>query len=174
MGNEGDKLDRFIELSEECRVDGIAEFLAQACEVEADKVDDEEDEPIAKAWAAMAPELRTLARRAAALYAAARRRKEEAALDEDARAVGPFIGMTTTYLGTELPALTGQRVRVVALLRDGFVIKRNSELAAYGGVAPFDRIEVHPFIGGRASYVSHDPRAIDLECFASLRAPKAK
>lgn len=78
MGNEGDKLQRFIELAEECGIDGIAEFLAQACEVEADRVEDEAHEKTAQAWVAMAPEFRRLARRAAALYAATRRGDEEA------------------------------------------------------------------------------------------------
>ena len=78
MGNDGDKLQRFIELVEECGIDGIAEFLAQACEVEADRIEDEADEKTAQAWVAMAPEFRRFARRAAALYGATRGRDEEA------------------------------------------------------------------------------------------------
>jgi hypothetical protein len=82
----GDNLNRFIELVEDCGIDGIAEFLAQACEVQAENIDDEEDEPHANQWLALAPKLRKIAQRATSLYAAARppRVVIEGTFEEDA------------------------------------------------------------------------------------------
>lgn len=46
----------------------------------------------------------------------------------------------------------------------------DEELASLGGLDANDRVEVQPWIEerGRFSFASSDPRAIDLEAFASL------
>ena len=61
------------------------------------------------------------------------------------------LGTTTTYDGTEHGYLRGHDVRIV--------------------VTADDRVEVQPWLAaeGRFSFVSSDPRAIDLACFASLK-----
>lgn len=45
------------------------------------------------------------------------------------------------------------------------------DLERAGGVTADDRVEVQPWLAaeGRFSFVSSDPRAIDLACFASLK-----
>jgi hypothetical protein len=92
------------------------------------------------------------------------------------------IGITTTYDGTELRYLRGHRVRIVAVLKnalradydpdhDGQHITDEDDLARAGGVTADDRVEVQSWLEaeGRFSFVSSDPRAIDLACFASLK-----
>jgi hypothetical protein len=92
------------------------------------------------------------------------------------------IGITTTYDGTELRYLRGHRVRIVAVLKnalradydpdhDGQHITDEDDLARAGGVTADDRVEVQPWLEaeGRFSFVSSDPRAIALACFASLK-----
>lgn len=91
------------------------------------------------------------------------------------------IGTDTTYLGDEIFALRGQKVRIVAVLRgglradadpdaDGYFVNDNTTLARLGGVTGEDRIDAAPIrADGSVSFVSYDPRAIDLECFAHLR-----
>jgi len=81
--NPGDHLQTFIELVEECGIDGVAEFLAQACEVEAENVDDAADVPRANQWLALAPRLRRIAQRAASLYAAAKPTVIEGTFEEE-------------------------------------------------------------------------------------------
>ncbi len=93
------------------------------------------------------------------------------------------IGTTTTYTGTEHRYLRGQRVRIIAVLKnaarpdidvdgpDYDHIDDEDELARAGGVTADDRIEVQPWLEDeqRWSFVSSDPRAADLACFAQLR-----
>ncbi len=62
------------------------------------------------------------------------------------------IGTTTTYVGSEIPGFHGQRVRIFGVMRG----------ALRADVA-------HLRADGSASFVHCDPRAIDLECFASLK-----
>ena len=90
------------------------------------------------------------------------------------------IGTDTRYIGDELEFLRGARVRIIAVMHDalrpgadldsdGSLVRDDDHLVRVGGVTRFDRIEVAPFIGDRVSFVTSDPRAIDLEGFASLR-----
>ena len=91
-----------------------------------------------------------------------------------------ILGSTTTYHGTEHPYLKGCRVRIVAVLKnrarpdgDGHNDDRISDevdLARTGGVTADDRVEVQPWMEdeGRFSYVTSDPRAMDLACFRHL------
>ena len=92
------------------------------------------------------------------------------------------IGSITTYDGDEHPYLRGHNVRIVAVLpraaspdfdpdRDGRVLRDDDEIARAGGVTADDRVEVQPWLAAerRFSFVSSDPRAIDLACFASLK-----
>ena len=91
------------------------------------------------------------------------------------------LGTTTTYDGTEHRYLRGIKVRIVAVLknalradydsdRDGQYIRDEEDLERAGGVTADDRVEVQPWLAAerRFSFVSSDPRAIDLACFASL------
>lgn len=92
------------------------------------------------------------------------------------------LGTTTTYDGTEHAYLRGHKVRIVAVLKnalradydpdqDGQYIRDEQDLARAGGVTADDRVEVQPWLAAerRFSFVSSDPRAIDLACFASLK-----
>jgi len=79
------------------------------------------------------------------------------------------IGTVTTYHGTEHPYLRGHRVRIVAVLKaDGAYLKDDLDIAAAGGVTAADRIEVQPWLPEekRFSFVTSDPKAADLACFA--------
>lgn len=94
-----------------------------------------------------------------------------------------IIGTDTTYLGDEIFALRGQKVRIIAVLRgslredadpeaDGYFVNDNATLARLGGVTAEDRIDAAAIrADGTVSFVSYDPRAVDLECFAHLRSP---
>ena len=55
--------------------------------------------------------------------------------------------------------------------RDGQYIRDEEDIERAGGVTADDRVEVQPWLAaeGRFSFVSSDPRAIDLACFASLK-----
>lgn len=83
------------------------------------------------------------------------------------------IGAITTYIGSEHRYLRGYRVRIVAVLKaDGNIIKDEDDLARAGGVTAEDSVEVQPWLEaeGRFSFVTSDPRAVDLACFERLRA----
>lgn len=93
-----------------------------------------------------------------------------------------MLGTTTTYDGTEHAYLRGHKVRIIAVLknalradydpdRDGQYIRDEEDLERAGGVTADDRVEVQPWLAAerRFSFVSSDPRAIDLACFASLK-----
>jgi len=92
------------------------------------------------------------------------------------------LGATTTYDGTEHGYLRGHKLRIIAVLKnalrddydpdqDGQYIREEDDLERAGGVTTDDRVEVQPWLAaeGRFSFVSSDPRAIDLACFASLK-----
>ena len=91
------------------------------------------------------------------------------------------IGTTTTYVGDEIPGFRGQRVRIFGVMRgalradvnvdaDDYFVTDDHALARLGGVTRLDRVDVaHLRADGSASFVHCDPRAIDLECFASLK-----
>lgn len=92
------------------------------------------------------------------------------------------IGAITTCDSDEHRYLRGYRVRIVAVLRnaarpdidvdgpDYAHIDDEDELARAGGVTADDRVEVAPWLEKevRYSFVTSDPRAVDLACFASL------
>ena len=95
-----------------------------------------------------------------------------------------IIGTTTTYDGTEHPYLRGYPVRIVAILHNGDAepdadgeipgyehLDNDTDIARYGGVTANDRVEVAPWLEKeqRFSWVTSDPRAIDLAVFARLR-----
>lgn len=54
--------------------------------------------------------------------------------------------------------------------RDGAVLRDDDEVERAGGVTAHDRIEVQPWLEHeqRWSFVTSDPRAIDLACFRHL------
>ena len=91
------------------------------------------------------------------------------------------IGATTTYVGSEIPGLKGQRVRIFGVMRgalrpdvnvdaDDYFLTDDEVLARLGGVTKLDRLDVaHVRADGSASFVHCDPRAIDLECFVDLK-----
>ncbi len=92
------------------------------------------------------------------------------------------IGTTTTYHGDEHGYLRGHEVRIIAVLKnaarpdidvdgpDYANLSDDEDIARAGGITADDRIEVQPWIEkeGRFSFVSSDPRATDLACFADL------
>lgn len=88
-----------------------------------------------------------------------------------------IIGATTTYHGTEHPYLRGLPVQILAVFKpieadanEVLILKSDESLAGAGGVAVGDRVEVRPWLEeeGRWSFVTSDPRAEDLACFAHL------
>ncbi len=91
------------------------------------------------------------------------------------------IGATTTYVGSEIPGLKGQRVRIFGVMRgalrpdvnvdaDDYFLTDDEVLARLGGVTRLDRLDVaHLRADGSASFVHCDPRATDLECFVDLK-----
>ena len=100
-----------------------------------------------------------------------------------------ILGSTTTYHGTEHPYLNGYRVRIIAVLKnaarpdidvdgpDYAHISDEDDLARAGGVTADDRLEVQPWMEkeGRFSFVTSDPRAVDLACFKKrAKAANAK
>jgi hypothetical protein len=85
------------------------------------------------------------------------------------------IGRRVTYHGDEHPYLAGHELVIVAVLRalqdgDRRALTSEDEVHAAGGVTADDRIEVAPFIKeeNRFSFVTSDPRAIDLDAFRHL------
>jgi hypothetical protein len=91
------------------------------------------------------------------------------------------IGTITTFDGSEHLYLRGHKLRIVAVVpraaapdfapdRDGRVLRDDDEIEHAGGVTADDRIEVQPWVEReqRWSFVTSDPRAIDLACFRHL------
>ena len=92
-----------------------------------------------------------------------------------------ILGSTTTYHGTEHPYLRDCTVRIVAVMKraaaahndpdgDDSYLRDEEEIARAGGVTADDRVEVQPWLTEeqRWSFVTSDPRAIDLACFRGL------
>jgi len=93
-----------------------------------------------------------------------------------------IIGTTTTYHGEEHGYLAGHTVRIIAVLHnaakpdidvdgpDYAHLSDDEDIARAGGVTAHDRIEVQPWLEkeGRFSFVTSDPLARDLACFADL------
>ncbi len=93
-----------------------------------------------------------------------------------------IIGTVTTYQGTEHGYLKGYKVRIIAVLKNAAKpdldvdgpeyqnLSDDADIERFGGVTAFDRIEVQPWIEkeGRFSFVSSDPRAVDLAYFKPL------
>jgi len=92
-----------------------------------------------------------------------------------------IIGTTTTYHGAEHGSLQGYRVRIIAVIKgaaapdydpdlDSVTLRDEADLARAGGVSADDRVEVQPWLEkeGRFSFVTSDPLATDLACFAHL------
>ncbi len=92
-----------------------------------------------------------------------------------------IIGKTTTYQGKEHRSITGRTVRIIAVLKgaatqnhnpdaDDAYLNSDEAIVAAGGVSADDRVEV--LVWGEAqqrfSFVSMDPLATDLACFAHL------
>ena len=95
------------------------------------------------------------------------------------------IGMTTTYQGTEHAYLNGLKVRILGVIRRGAAEDFNPEapdtylkseytIDQVGGVSAEDRLEVQPWLKdeGRYSWVTSDPKAVDLKCYAHLKTAK--
>ena len=92
------------------------------------------------------------------------------------------IGTITTYHGQEHRYLAEHKVRIVAVLKnaakpgidvdgpDYANLSDDEDIARAGGVTAHDRIEVQPFIEkeGRFSFVTSDPKAVDLAAFERL------
>jgi len=86
------------------------------------------------------------------------------------------IGRRTRYHGDEHRYLRNHDVVIVAVLKDALRVEEHGylttdeEIADAGGVGPDDRIEVAPILPkeGRLSFATSDPKATDLEAFASL------
>ena len=102
--------------------------------------------------------------------------------DENAPEGAPMkvIGTVTKLIkGDEHPYLLGHKLKIVAVLRkvadpdsegDDYYLTDDEHLARLGGLAAADRVEVTPWLeAGRWSFVTSDPRAVDLECFAAIR-----
>jgi len=96
------------------------------------------------------------------------------------------LGTVTTYHGNEHRYLRGHQVRIIAVIKnaaregydpdadDGYLTDEE-DIARRGGVTADDRVEVQPWIEReeRFSFVSSDPRAIDLDCFKHLAKREA-
>ena len=92
-----------------------------------------------------------------------------------------ILGSTTTYHSSEHPYLRGYKVRIVAVMKgaappdhdpehEDSYLRDEDALARAGGVTADDRVEVQPWMADerRWSFVTSDPRAIDLACFCGL------
>ena len=105
--------------------------------------------------------------------------------ENEMQAIDKVIGTATTYYGDEHRYLAGYKVRIIAVLKnaarpdidvdgpDYHHLTDDDDIARAGGVSADDRVEVQPWLesAGRFSFVSSDPRAIDLACFkAALRS----
>lgn len=91
------------------------------------------------------------------------------------------IGTVTTYVGSELDYLRGFKVRILAVMKGAAspdyhpdsgstYLFDDDEIARTGGITAEDRVEVQPWIRHRGSFsfVTSDPRAVDLRCFEHL------
>jgi hypothetical protein len=85
------------------------------------------------------------------------------------------IGRRTTCDSEEHPYLRGYEVVVVAVLKNALrtegceYLTTEDAVQAAGGVGPDDRVEVGVILPNEGlSFVTSDPRAIDLEAFRFL------
>ena len=90
------------------------------------------------------------------------------------------IGRRTTCDSDEHPYLRGHEVVVVAVLKNALRTEEHEYLTteeavhAAGGVGPDDRVEVAPILLREGlSFVTSDPRAVDLEAFRFLARDRA-
>ena len=90
------------------------------------------------------------------------------------------IGRRTTCDSDEHPYLRGYEVVVVAVLKNALRTEEHEYLTtedavqAAGGVGPDDRVEVGVILPKEGlSFVTSDPRAIDLEAFRFLARSRA-
>ncbi len=86
------------------------------------------------------------------------------------------IGLRTTCDSDEHPYLRGYEVVVIAVLKNALRVEEYDHLTteeavrAAGGVGRDDRIEVAPILPKEGlSFLTSDPRAIDLKAFEGLR-----
>lgn len=93
-----------------------------------------------------------------------------------------IIGKVTTYHGDEHRYMKDYKVRIVAVLHnaarpdidvdgpDYAHLDDDRDIERAGGVTAYDRIEVQPWIEkeGRFSFVTSDPKAVDLAAFEGL------
>ena len=89
-----------------------------------------------------------------------------------------IIGATTTYHGSEHHYLHGYKLQILAVFKpirpeagDVLILDTDKSLADAGGVAAGYRVEVRPWLEKerRWSFVTSDPRAEELACFAYLK-----
>ena len=90
------------------------------------------------------------------------------------------IGRRTTCDSDEHPYLRGYEVVVVAVLKNALqteeceYLTTEDAVRAAGGVGPDDRVEVGVILPREGlSFVTSDPRAIDLEAFRFLARSRA-
>ena len=99
--------------------------------------------------------------------------------------MGKVMGTITDYTGAEHGYLRGHQVKIVAVIKgaaapdldpdaDLDIATTDEDLARLGGLDTNDRVEVQPWLPteDRFSWVSSDPRAVDLACFEMLAARK--
>ncbi len=91
-----------------------------------------------------------------------------------------IIGTITRYTGTEHPYLIGHDLRIIAIIKGGAdpavnpddvdILRSDEDVETVGGVSAGDRAEVQPYLEseGRYSWVTSDPRIIDLASFEHL------
>ena len=92
--------------------------------------------------------------------------------------MGTVIGQITTCNSAEHRCLAHHEVKIVAVIKGGAapnldpdadlpVAHTDEELARLGGLDANDRVEVTPWIEsvGRFSFVTGDPKAVDLAAF---------
>jgi hypothetical protein len=90
------------------------------------------------------------------------------------------IGRRTTCDSDEHPYLRGHEVVVVAVLKNALRVEEHEYLTTEeavrtaGGVGPDDRVEIAPILPKKGlSFVTSDPRAVDLEAFRFLAHDRA-
>jgi hypothetical protein len=108
---------------------------------------------------------------------------EPSATEEDQ--MGKVIGMITTCNSTEHRYLAHHEIKIVAVIKgaatpdldpdaDLAIATTDEELERLGGLEANDRVEVVPWIESesRFSFVTSDPKAIDLAAYELLAARK--
>ncbi|OGR04461.1 MAG: hypothetical protein A2284_09470 [Deltaproteobacteria bacterium RIFOXYA12_FULL_61_11] len=93
-----------------------------------------------------------------------------------------IIGAITTCTSAEHKYLKGYKVKIVGVIKnaaradydpdkDDRILRSDEALKSAGGLTADDRVEVQPFLEkeGRFSFVSSDPKAVELANFRKLR-----